>query len=329
MTSILNTPHQLKSQAIQGYLKAHPKLKKLKGQPIIYHQTTDETIIPIISGGGSGHEPAHSGFVGEGMLSAAIYGQLFIPPTTEQILTAIRHVNKGKGVFAIVKNFEADLKVFQEAIHLARKENIPVKYVVSHDDISVDTKNNFQVRHRGLAGTILLHKLLGAAAQNGASLDELETLGLQISTQIATIGFALTAPHLPGAIEPLFPLKEGQISYGIGIHGEEGYRTVTLSSSEELANEIVNKLKLRFRWREHERFILLVNNLGTTSELEQAVFVNDICQLLELEGLNIPFVKTGKFMTSLDMKGISVTLCRLIDEQWLDYLNAATQAPAW
>lgn len=329
MTSIINSPTNVNTQAIKGYLRANPQLHQLDEQPILYHTNDSHDIIPIISGGGSGHEPAHIGFVGQGMLSAAVYGPIFVPPTVEDILTTIRHVHKGKGVFAIVKNFEADLKVFQEAIHLAREENIPVKYVVAHDDISVDTKNNFQVRHRGLAGTILLHKILGAAAQNGASLEELEELGLQISTQIATIGFAMTAPHLPGANVPLFPLDEGNISYGIGIHGEEGYRTVALSSSEELANEITNKLKLRFRWRENERFILLVNNLGTTSELEQAVFVNDICQLLELEGIDIAFVKTGKFMTSLDMKGISVTLCRLIDDKWLDYLNAPTQAPAW
>lgn len=329
MTSIINTPHQVKNQAIKGYLTAHPHLSKVKGQPIIYQTRANKDIIPIISGGGSGHEPAHSGFVGEGMLTAAVYGPIFVPPTAQEILATIRQVNQGKGVFAIVKNFEADLTVFREAIQLARQDNIPVKYVISHDDISVDTKNHFQLRHRGLAGTILLHKILGAAAQTGASLDELETLGLAVSTAIATIGFALTAPHLPGATNTLFDLAEGQISYGIGIHGEEGYRTVTLSSSEELANEIVNKLKLHFRWREKDTFILLVNNLGSTSELEQSVFLNDICQLLDLEGLDIPFIKTGRFMTSLDMKGISVTLCRLKDPRWLDYLKAPTQAPAW
>lgn len=329
MTSIINTPHEVKNQAIKGYLKANPQLRKVKGLPIIYQANQDKTIVPIISGGGSGHEPAHSGFVGQGMLTAAVYGPIFVPPTAQEILATIRQVNQGKGVFAIVKNFEADLTVFREAIQLARLENIPVKYVVAHDDISVDTKNHFQMRHRGLAGTILLHKILGAAAQDGANLDQLEELGLAVSTAIATIGFAMTPPHLPGAEEPLFDLAEGQISYGIGIHGEEGYRKVSLSSSEELANEIVNKLKLHFRWQEKDDFILLVNNLGTTSELEQSVFLNDICQLLDLEGLNLPFIKTGRFMTSLDMKGISVTLCRIKDKKWLDYLKAPTQAPAW
>ena len=329
MTSIINRPELVKSQAIKGYLKAHPQLSKLDNLPIICQAKQDPHIIPIISGGGSGHEPAHSGFVGQGMLTAAVYGEMFTPPSPQDLLATLRQVNQGRGVFAIIKNFEADLQVFREAIRLARLENIPVKYVVSHDDISVDTKNHFQVRHRGLAGTILLHKILGAAAQEGAELDQLEKLGLEVSTAIATIGFAMTAPHLPGASQPLFDLREGQISYGIGIHGEEGYRTVQLRSSEELANEIVNKLKLHFRWHENDKFILLVNNLGTTSELEQAVFLNDICQLLELEGLQLPFIKTGRFMTSLDMKGISVTLCRLKDDIWLDYLNSPTQAPAW
>lgn len=329
MTSIINTPNQVIPQMINAYLKTYNHLKKMTGQPIIYHQENDPETIPLISGGGSGHEPSHIGFVGKGMLTAAIYGKIFAPPTAQEILTAIRQVNRGKGVFLIIKNFDADLNVFYTAIQQARLEKIPIKYIVSHDDISVDTKKNFQVRHRGLAGTILLHKILGAASQEGATLEELEQLGLQLSTQIATIGFALTAPHFPGATHSLFNLEDDKISYGIGIHGEEGYRTVNMSTSEELANEIVNKLKMRFRWQEKERFILLVNNLGTTSELEQAIFLNDICQLLDLEGLDICFIKTGKFMTSLDMNGLSVTLCRIIEDKWINFLTAATQAPAW
>lgn len=329
MVFISNRKSMIIGDYIEGFCRTNTKVKKVKGLPIVLQGEINEQLVPIISGGGSGHEPAHVGFVGKGMLTAAVYGEIFIPPTAEEVLASIRAVNRGKGVFLIVKNFEADLASFGQAIDLARQEGIAVKYIVSHDDISVDTKDNFRMRHRGLAGTILLHKILGAAALAGYSLDELEQLGLSLATEIATIGFATKSARLPDAALPLFDLEEGEISYGIGIHGEEGYRTVRFESSEQLANEIVNKLKLKFRWKEGEDYILLVNNLGSISELEQGIFLNDICQFLELEGLKLSFIKTGKWMTSLDMGGISVTLCRVKDPIWLDFLEAPTAAAAW
>lgn len=329
MVFIRNRQTTIIEEYMDGFCRTNVEVKKVSGFPIVLQKMQDGQSVPIISGGGSGHEPAHVGFVGKGMLTAVVYGEIFMPPTTEEVLAAIRAVDKGKGVFLIVKNFEADLLSFGKAIEMARQEGIAVKYIVSHDDISVDTKNNFRMRHRGLAGTILLHKILGAAALSGYDLNALEQLGLSIATEIATIGFASKSTYLPNAALPLFDLEEGQISFGIGIHGEEGYRTVAFESSEQLANEIVNKLKLKFRWNEGEEYILLVNNLGSMSEIEQGIFLNDICQFLELEGLKISFIKTGKFMTSLDMGGISVTLCRVKDQKWLDFLQAPTTALAW
>lgn len=329
MVFIKNRQDNVIADYIEGFYRTNKYVKKLEHQPILVQKEQDSQLVPIISGGGSGHEPAHVGFVGKGMLTAAVYGAIFTPPTAEEVLAAIRAVNRGKGVFVIVKNFEADLETFGQAIAEARKEGIAVKYIVSHDDISVDTKDNFRMRHRGLAGTILLHKVLGAAALSGYNLDQLEQLGLSLATEIATIGFATKSACLPDVSQPLFDLADGEISYGIGIHGEEGYRTVTYESSEQLANEIVNKLKLKFRWKEGEEYVLLVNNLGNLSELEQGIFLNDLYQFLELEGLKLPYIKTGKFMTSLDMEGISVTLCRVKDPVWLDFLQAPTEAAAW
>lgn len=329
MVFIKNRQDNVIADYIEGFYRTNKYVKKLEHQPILVQKEQDSQLVPIISGGGSGHEPAHVGFVGKGMLTAAVYGAIFTPPTAEEVLAAIRAVNRGKGVFVIVKNFEADLETFGQAIAEARKEGIAVKYIVSHDDISVDTKDNFRMRHRGLAGTILLHKVLGAAAQAGYDLVDLEQLGLSLATEIATIGFATKSASLPDVSQPLFDLADGEISYGIGIHGEEGYRTVTYESSEQLANEIVNKLKLKFRWKEGEEYVLLVNNLGNLSELEQGIFLNDLHQFLELEGLKLPYIKTGKFMTSLDMEGISVTLCRVKDPVWLDFLQAPTEAAAW
>lgn len=329
MITIQNHKQQMIPQYMKGMLDIHPHLEKVPDFPIIYNRHHDPEKVPILSGGGSGHEPAHIGFVGDGMLTAAVYGDLFTPPTYDHILEAIRFLDKGKGVFVIIKNFDADIREFSKAITLARKEGIHVKYIVSHDDISVEPQKNFQMRHRGLAGTILLHKILGQAAQNGESLEQLEKMAFVLATEIATIGFATKSARFPNAALPLFDLPEDHISFGIGIHGEEGYRTVPFSSSEHLAVEIINKLQIKFHWQEREDFILLVNNLGTTTDLEQGIFLNDICQLLDLEGLNIHFIKNGKYMTSLDMTGISVTLARLKDPAWLDYLKAPTNAFAW
>lgn len=329
MVFISNAQNQVIANYIEGFCSANPKLRKVPNFPIVTVKEQNQAVVPVLSGGGSGHEPAHVGFVGQGMLTAAVYGEIFVPPTAAEIAHAIREIDCGKGVFIIIKNFEADLDSFGAAIEMVQQEGIVVKYIVAHDDISVDTKDYFRMRHRGLAGTILLHKIVGAAALAGYSLDELEQLALSLATEIATIGFATKSAFLPNEAKPLFELKEGEISFGIGIHGEEGYRTTSFESSEQLANEIVNKLKLRFRWKEGENYILLVNNLGTMSEVEQGIFLNDICQFLELEGLVLPYVKTGKFMTSLDMVGISVTLCRITDLKWLDWLRADTEALAW
>lgn len=329
MTFIHNDKEKILLDYLAGSLSLYPHLEKHPKLPLIYQNYHDKKTIPILSGGGSGHEPAHLGFVGQGMLTAAIYGPIFTPPTSEEILQAIRFLDQGQGVFVIIKNFEADCLAFKHAIDQAKAEGHAVKYILSHDDISIIPDHRFQIRGRGLAGTILLHKILGNMASQGASLVELEQAGFELATKIATIGFATKSSTRPRAALPLFDLEQGLISYGSGIHGEEGYRIVPFESSEKLAIEIINKLKLHFHWQKGDQFILLVNNLGTTTDLEMGIFLNDIKQLLEIEDLEIPLIKLGKYMTSLDMAGISVTLCHISHADWLKHLQEPTQAFAW
>lgn len=329
MTFIHNQKDNLITDYLAGTLTAYPQLQNHPQLPLIYQRDWNKATIPILSGGGSGHEPAHLGFIGRGMLAAAIYGEIFSPPTADDIYESIRFLDKGKGVFIIIKNFDADLTNFRQAIGKAKDEGHQIAYIVSHDDISIEPQKNFQIRGRGLAGTIILHKILGQMAEQGADLQTLEQAGLALAPQIATIGFATKSASRPRAALPLFYLADQTISYGIGIHGEDGYRTVPFEKSEKLAIEIVNKLKLHFHWKKRDSFFLLVNNLGTTTDLEMGIFLNDIRQLLEIEDLDIPLIKVGKFMTSLDMAGISVTLCHLQDQEWLDYLQQPTTAFAW
>lgn len=328
MVQVCNKGMDFVLENIEAITKINPHLKQIGNLPAIYHQGVSEQQIPILSGGGSGHEPAHFGYVGQGMLTAAISGPIFVPPCAADILEVIRFLDKGRGVFVIVKNFEADLREFSQAIYAARAEGIAVKYVVSHDDISVETAS-FQLRHRGVAGTILLHKILGEAAARGASLDQLEALGLQLATSMATLGFATKPATILGDNHPMFQLEEGYISFGIGIHGEPGYRTVPFDSSAALANELINKLKMKLKWQDGNAYILLINNLGATSKMEELIFTNDVLDFLALDDLEMAFTKTGHLITSLDMAGLSITLCRLQDAKWLDYLQAPTDAFGW
>lgn len=313
---------------INQLLSLCPHINRLDGSRFLYDSARIKGTIPLLSGGGSGHEPAHFGYIGQGMLAGAIAGDVFVPPTAEEILTAIRFLNRGKGVFVIVKNFDADIRVFNRAIEEAKKEGIPVASIISHDDISVDTAF-FKRRHRGVAGTIFLHKILGRAAHEGASLEKLEELGLALSSSIATLGVATKPPTSLLMGEDLFELPPGFISYGVGIHGEAGYKTVPFASSEKLAIELVNKLRMFFRWQEGERYAVLINNLGQTKPADQTSFEKQVLDLLELEGVTVDFVTSGRFMTNLNMAGLSLSLCRLDDPTWLRLLVEPTTAPAW
>ncbi|WP_161979242.1 DhaKLM operon coactivator DhaQ [Streptococcus sp. S784/96/1] len=328
MVQVCNKGMDFVLESIEAITQVNAHLEQIEDLAAVYYREVSENQIPILSGGGSGHEPAHFGYVGKGMLTAAISGPIFVPPCANDILKVIRFLNRGKGVFVIIKNFEADLREFSQAIYQARSEGIPVKYVVSHDDISVET-SNFKLRHRGVAGTVLLHKIIGQAAYEGASLEELERLGLEVATAMATLGFATKPATILGDNHPMFQLEPGNISFGIGIHGEPGYRTVPFQSSEILANELINKLKMKLKWQDRESFILVINNLGATSKMEELIFTNDVLEFLALDELEIVFTKTGRLVTSLDMAGLSITLCRLQDKKWLQYLQAPTDAFGW
>ncbi|SER30697.1 dihydroxyacetone kinase [Granulicatella balaenopterae] len=327
MKSILKD-REIPYEMLEGVAFAHPNLQYIEDTGIIINKQCNKQTVPIISGGGSGHEPAHFGYVGNGMLAASVSGPLFVPPTYKEILQAIHSVPTENGVFLIVKNFEADMKEFYRAIELARNEGITVKYIVTHDDISVDTYN-YQKRHRGVAGTVLVHKILGAAAMEGATIEELEALGLVLTTKIVTLGVALESARIEGYPEYSFPLEKDEVSFGIGIHGELGYRNEKVDSSERLAIELVNKLKAFSKWQEGDEYILLINGLGSMPLMEQYMFTNDIRRLMQLEGLVIKFCKVGNYMTSYNMDGISLTACPVVDPKWLEYLNAPTTAFAW
>lgn len=331
MKKIINNPHDVVPEMVEGMVRSYPQyIEKIEGTEAVVRANKDSMKgkVGIVSGGGSGHEPTHAGFVGEGMLSAAVCGQVFTSPTPDQIYAAIKAVNQGQGVFLVVKNYSGDVMNFDMAKDLASMDNIHVKSIVVDDDIAVENSLYTQGR-RGVAGTLFMHKILGAAAQNGASLDEIDKLAHTVLPNIKTIAVALSAATNPEVGKPGFVLKEDEIEYGVGIHSEPGYRREKIKPSKELVNELVGKLDQEMHLEGDKKYACLVNGMGATPLMEQYIFANDVLNKLEKFDIKPSFMKVGNYMTSIDMAGISLTLFEIKDDKWLEYLKMPVETIAW
>lgn len=327
MKKIINQADAVVAEMVAGFQKAHHEKIEQVPETFVLKQKTIAKQVALVSGGGSGHEPAHAGFVGEGMLQAAVCGQVFTSPTPDQILAGIKAVDQGEGVVLIVKNYSGDIMNFDMAKDLAEMEDISVGTVVVDDDIAVEDSTYTQGK-KGVAGTVLVHKILGNAARKGATVEELVALGEAVVSNLKTIGVALTGATVPELGKAGFVLAEDEIEFGVGIHGEPGYRKEKIKSSKEMAEELVSKLKEAFQWEVGNRFALLVNGLGGTPLMEQYIFYNDVAEILEKEGIEVVFSKVGNYMTSLEMQGLSLTLLQ-VEDSWLTALTAPVDTPAW
>ena len=329
MKKIINKPENVVTEMLDGLAYVHSDLvHRVEGFDIIARNEQSTGQVGLISGGGSGHEPAHAGFVGDGMLSAAIAGAVFTSPTPDQILEAIKEADQGAGVFMVVKNYSGDIMNFEMAQELAEMEGIEVASVVVDDDIAVENSLYTQGR-RGVAGTIFVHKILGHAAREGKSLAEIKDLADKIVPNIHTIGLALSGATVPEVGKPGFVLAEDEIEYGIGIHGEPGYRKESMQPSRQLAEELTGKLLEAFEAKAGERYALLINGMGATPLMEQYVFTNDVASILGDAGLDVAYKKLGNYMTSIDMAGLSLTLMKIEDDAWLEALESPVKTIAW
>ena len=329
MKKIINKPENVVTEMLDGLAYVHSDLvHRVEGFDIIARNEQAAGQVGLISGGGSGHEPAHAGFVGDGMLSAAIAGAVFTSPTPDQILEAIKEADQGAGVFMVVKNYSGDIMNFEMAQELAEMEGIEVASVVVDDDIAVENSLYTQGR-RGVAGTIFVHKILGHAAREGKSLAEIKDLADKIVPNIHTIGLALSGATVPEVGKPGFVLAEDEIEYGIGIHGEPGYRKESMQPSCQLAEELTGKLLEAFEAKAGERYALLINGMGATPLMEQYVFANDVASILGDAGLDVVYRKLGNYMTSIDMAGLSLTLMKIEDDAWLEALESPVKTIAW
>lgn len=326
MKKIINEPKDVLNEMLEGFTYAHSDLiKRLPNSGVIQRKYTSKNNVALVSGGGSGHEPSHAGFVGEGMLAAAVCGEVFTSPTPDQIAEAIKAANQGAGVLLIVKNYSGDIMNFEMAQELSELDGIRVEQVVVNDDISIE--DTASTGKRGVAGTVLVHKILGAAAEAGATLEELKSLGETVVSNMASLGVSLSPAIVPETGKPGFQLADDELEYGVGIHGEPGYSREKMKPSNKIAAELVSKLKQHFTWDSGDHFAVFVNGLGATPLMEQYIFMKDVCDLLEKDKLIIDYKKVGSFMTSIEMAGVSLTLLKLEDDKWVSHLNEAVYTP--
>lgn len=331
MKKIINDPQDVVPEMVDGLVRSYPGILEQVPDSLAMVRADKDSMkgkVGIVSGGGSGHEPTHAGFVGKGMLSAAVAGQVFTSPTPDQIYAAIKAVDQGQGVFMVVKNYSGDVMNFDMAKDMAEMDDIKVKSIVVDDDIAVKDSLYTQGR-RGVAGTIFMHKVLGAAAQEGASLDDLEKLAKAVLPNIKTIAVALSAATVPEAGKPGFELAEDEIEFGVGIHSEPGYRREKLRPSKDLVAELLGKLDDEMHLDAKKQYALLINGMGATPLMEQYIFSHDTLNALAEKNITPAFTKVGNYMTSIDMAGISMTLFELADPAWLKALNYPVETVAW
>jgi len=309
----INDPTQVLSDALTGIRLAHPELRVDSTNRVIFRgEATRPGKVALVSGGGSGHEPMHGGFVGTGMLDAACAGEVFTSPTPDQILAATVGADSGAGVLHIVKNYTGDVLNFEMAAELAAAEGVRVESVVVADDVAVQD-STWTAGRRGVGTTVVLEKIVGAAAEEGMDIDALAALATRVSESGRSMGVALTSCTVPAAGKPTFDLPEDEMEVGVGIHGEPGRSRVPLATAHEIARMLVDPIVHDFGDARGDAIVLL-SGLGATPLIEQYLLYGEIAPLLSDAGFEVRRVLVGDYITSLDMAGASLTVVRADDE---------------
>ncbi len=312
MKKLINQVDDMLTEALDGFGLAHADLVRVSHAPTFVARAapTRPGKVALISGGGSGHEPMHAGFVGQGMLDAACPGQVFTSPTPDQMLAAAQTVGTEAGVLFIVKNYEGDVMNFEMASEMLDGRHATV---LTNDDVAVEA-STFSTGRRGVAGTVIVEKIVGAAAEAGAELGALEALGKRVNDHTRSMGVALTSCTVPAAGRPTFELGEGEMEMGVGIHGEPGRRRVPLMPADAIAEEMVGAITADLGAASGSPVLVLVNGFGGTPAMELSLMYGTARRLLEGKGLTVARSLVGNYCTSLDMAGCSITVTALDDE---------------
>jgi len=315
LKKLINSPATVVRDALAGLALAHADLLRVAYDPdyILRANAPVRGKVALVSGGGSGHEPLHGGFVGQGMLDAACVGHVFTSPTPDQMLAAAKAAHGGAGVLFIVKNYQGDVLNFELAQELAEAEGIAVASVTIGDDVAV-RDSTYTTGRRGVGATVLLEKIVGAAAESGASLEQCRQLAERVSAQARSMGVALSSCTVPDAGRPTVVLGDDEIEVGIGIHGEPGRRRAKIAPAREIAALLLAPVLEDLPFRADDRVLAFVNGMGATPLIELYIVYNEVAALLAQHNISVARSLVGNYITSLDMAGTSVTLLRLDDE---------------
>src|SRR5215471_123859 len=328
MKKLINQSEDVVKEALAGMEALHPELLRVdfENQLVIRKDAPRSGKVGVISGGGSGHEPMHGGYVGLGMLDAACPGAVFTSPVPDQMLAATKAVNGGAGVLHVVKNYTGDVMNFEMAADLGAAEGIEVQSVVTNDDVAVQD-SLYTAGRRGVGVTVLLEKIVGGLAETGAPLAQVAALAKKVNEQGRSMGMALTSCTVPAAGKPTFELGEDEMEIGIGIHGEPGRHRVKLASAAEITGMLANPVIEDLGLKAGQRVLAFVNGMGGTPLIELYVVANELAKILSGKDITIARSLIGSYITSLEMAGCSITLLRL-DDDLIRYWDAPVHTPA-
>jgi dihydroxyacetone kinase len=330
MKKLINDPSTAVRDMLEGVVALSPSAVLLADENVVIRSGLPEggaRKVAVLSGGGSGHEPAHAGYVGGGMLTAAVAGDVFTSPSTDAVLAGIRAAAGPAGVLVIVKNYTGDRLNFGLAAELARAEGIPVEIVVVADDVALKDTVPAE-RRRGIAGTVLVHKLAGAAAEQGLPLEEVARIARSAAENLSSMGISLGSCTLPSVGKPGYVLGEQEIEVGLGIHGEQGVRRMSIASADDLTALVLQTIKADGKLKRDDRVVLLVNGLGSTPPMELSIVARSAVGFLEDMGVTVERAWAGTFLSALDMPGFSLSIMH-VDDKALAFVDAPTDAGAW
>ncbi|SHH44652.1 dihydroxyacetone kinase subunit DhaK [Clostridium grantii] len=329
MKKIINNPNFVVEDMLKGLAAAYPEyLKKIDSADVLVRKDSPiKGKVALVSGGGSGHEPAHAGYVGQGMLHGAVVGSVFTSPTPDEIYEAIKAVDGGEGVLLVVKNYTGDIMNFEMAKEFADMDEIKVETVVVNDDVAVED-SLYTAGRRGIAGTVFVHKIAGAKAENGANLSEVKAVAEKVIANVRSMGMALTSCIVPAAGKANFTLSENEMEIGMGIHGEPGTHKEDIKEADQIVDHLIEKILKDMPVSKKEKVAVMINGLGSTPNMELYIVNKRVSEVLLEKGINVHKTFIGEYMTALEMAGFSISILKL-DDELIELLDEPSNTPAF
>ena len=328
MKKLINDPNNVLNDMIDGIVAAYPEyVKKLEGFNVIVRNEKKKNKVALVSGGGSGHEPAHAGYVGYGMLDGAVCGEVFTSPTPDQVYEAIKATDDGEGVLLVIKNYTGDVMNFEMAKEMAEMDGIKVEEVIVNDDVAVEN-SIYTAGRRGIAGTVFVHKIAGAKAEMSGSLEEVKAVAEKVISNVRTMGMSLSSGIIPAVGKANFEIGHDEVEIGMGIHGEPGTHREKISSADSVAEQLMSKIFSDIELKGGDEVSVMINGLGSTTNMELFIVNKKVNEILKDKGIEVYKTFVGEFMTSLEMAGCSISILKL-DDELKELLEDSADTPAF